>query len=142
MLPATVHKDQDDAQALRLYVCVTCRAAGTPDDEVRPGARLHRALAEALSKADARLPPVRLESVECLSVCKRPCTVAVAAPGRWTYVYGDLDPETSVDSILDGLSRYGATANGIVPWRERPEIFRKGVVARIPPFPASSDERS
>ena len=79
-------------------------------------------------------PKVRVEAVECLSVCKRPCTIAVSGPGRWTYIYGDLSADTSVETILDGLRRYAATSDGLVPWRERPEAFRKGVVARIPPF--------
>ena len=97
---------------------------------------LHQALAAAIARDGA--PSIRLEPVECLSVCKRPCTVAISAPGRWTYIYGDLDPETSVDTIIEGLRRYAATADGLVPWRERPEIFRKGVVARIPPTKTSS----
>ena len=42
-----------------------------------------------------------------------------------------------VDAILDGLRRYGATSNGLIPWRERPDAFRKGVLARIPPLPRS-----
>jgi predicted metal-binding protein len=116
-----------------LHVCVTCRRAGDPDDKAaRPGAILHRALSQALSAEDA--PVIRLEAVECLSVCKRPCTVAVSGPERWTYIYGDLDPATAVETILDGVRRYAATPDGLVPWRERPEAFRKGVVARIPPF--------
>jgi predicted metal-binding protein len=73
--------------------------------------------------------------VECLSVCKRPCTVAVSSPGRWTYVYGDLDPASAAETILAGAALYARTPDGIVPWRERPEALRKGVVARIPPFP-------
>jgi predicted metal-binding protein len=144
---AALDDPEGPGDELRLYVCITCRAAGMPEDAVRPGARLHEALAEALARealarAGNGLPPVRLLPVQCLSVCKRPCTVAVTAPGRWTYVYGDLDPDHSVPAILDGLSRYGATVDGIVPWRERPEIFRKGVVARIPPFLSPADERS
>jgi predicted metal-binding protein len=116
-----------------LHVCVTCRQAGGPDDkDLRPGAVLYRALTEALAEPDA--PSVRVEPVECLSVCKRPCTIAVSGPGRWTYIYGDLNPDASVETILDGLRRYAATADGLVPWRERPEAFRKGVVARIPPL--------
>lgn len=123
-----------DVQEIRLHVCVTCRGAGDPDErDLRSGAILHRALAEALTQPGA--PRVRLEPVECLSVCKRPCTVAVSSPGRWTYVYGDLDPATAAETILEGVSRYAATPDGIVPWRERPEAFRKGVVARIPPIP-------
>lgn len=112
-----------------LYVCTTCRAA---DDlsEPRAGARLLAALRDAAGEGD-----LRIEGVECLSVCKRPCTVAVSSRGRWTYVYGDLDPVESARVILDGIGLYGAAPDGIVPWRERPEAFRRGVVARVPPFP-------
>ncbi|WP_246504744.1 DUF1636 family protein [Microvirga antarctica] len=116
-----------------LYVCVTCRKAGEPETETRPGARLHAALADALNSPS----PIRIEPVECLSGCKRGCTIAVAGPGRWTYVYGDLDPETSVAAILEGVRLYGETTDGLVPWRSRPDIFRKGVLARIPSAPLS-----
>lgn len=123
-----------------LYVCTTCRAAEDAPDAHRAGARLLDALRAEIAgrpETDAAAG-LRIEGVECLSVCKRPCTVAVASPDRWTYVYGDLDPASSARTILDGLGRYAATPDGIVPWRERPEAFRKGVVARIPPFPAPS----
>ena len=111
-----------------LYVCTTCRREGDDPEGPRAGARLHAELA-------GRAEGLRVEPVECLSVCKRPCTVAVASPGRWTYVYGDLDPADAAGIILDGLRAYDATPDGIVPWRERPKAFRSGVVARIPPFP-------
>jgi predicted metal-binding protein len=120
-----------------VYVCVTCRPAGLPDDAARPGRRLHAMLMAAISAGEGA--PVRVEAVECLSVCRRPCTIAVTAPRRWTYVYGDLDPEASLPALLDGLSRYAASADGLVPWRERPDIFRKGVVARLPPSSARLD---
>ena len=120
---------------VRLLVCVTCRAANAPaESEPRPGARLLRALEAALAADPDAKAGISLEPVECLSVCKRPCTVAVSSPGRWTYVYGDLDPDTSAETILAGLRLYAGTSDGIVPWRERPESFRKGVVARLPPL--------
>ena len=127
---------------LLLHVCVTCRKAGEPEAESRPGALLHAALSQAVGASNATGPVIRVEPVECLSGCKRGCTIAVSGKGRWTYVYGDLDPATSVEAILDGVRRYGATANGLVPWRERPEAFRKGALARIPPFSPSSDRTS
>jgi predicted metal-binding protein len=126
--------DEMRRDELRLYVCVTCRKAGEPEGETRPGALLHRALIDAVSSRLPTGPAIRVEPVECLSGCKRGCTIAITGPGRWTYVYGDLDPDTSVEAILEGVRRYGATENGLVPWRERPEAFRRGALARIPPF--------
>ena len=115
-----------------LHVCVTCRAGEQGDDIVRPGRRLHDALVEARSHQDG--PPIfRIAEVECLSNCDRGCSAALTGPGRWSYIYGDLS-EASVGDLLTGAARYAATSDGLVPWRERPTIFRKGVIARIPPF--------
>jgi predicted metal-binding protein len=109
------------------FICVTCRGPGGDDD--RPGRTLFDALRVRLCD-----PAVTITAVECLSVCKRPCTIALGAPGKWTYVIGDLDREAAVDDVLSMAVRYGETLDGIVPWRERPQSFRKGVVARIPPL--------
>lgn len=134
----------DAPDEIVLHVCATCRPEGGPDaTEDRPGSILLRALSDALAaRTAAGAPlPVRVEAVKCLSVCKRPCTVAASAPGRWTYVWGDLDPAAHVDEILDGIARYAATPDGVVPWRERPQIFKSGVIARIPPFPPPPPRR-
>ncbi len=55
-----------------------------------------------------------------------------------TYVVGDLESPASdlpghVDEILAAATAYAKTDNGIVPWKERPATFRKGVISRIPP---------
>lgn len=122
-----------------IHVCTTCRVPGDPDAADRPGARLLAALSAALLRrpeaADARFT---IQAVECLSVCKRPCTVAFAAPGKWTYVYADLAPETAADTILAGAALYADAPDGIIPWRQRPDALKRGVVARIPPLPAES----
>ncbi len=115
--------------AVTLHVCITCRA-GQPvaDDEAPPGARLHAALSEVG-------PPegVELRAVECLSACTSGCSIALTAPARWSYVYGRLS-EADVPAILAGAEAYAACPDGLVPWRERPEIFRKQSIARIPPL--------
>jgi predicted metal-binding protein len=120
-----------DDIAVTLHVCVTCRAGEEGEDAVRPGRRLHDALAVAQGRQDGP-PSFRIAEVECLSNCNRGCSAALTGPGRWSYIYGGLN-ETSVDDLLNGASRYAATTDGLVPWRERPTIFRKGVIARIPP---------
>lgn len=121
---------------LTIHVCVTCRG---PDDggdatDERSGARLFRALR---GEAAARGLAIPVQPVECLSVCKRPCTIGFAAPGKWTYVYGDLAPGTSADVILAGAALYAVAPDGIIPWRSRPDALKKGVVARMPPLGGS-----
>ena len=61
--------------------------------------------------------------------------MALSGEGRWTYVYGDLDPATGVETLLTFARQYREAPDGIVPWRERAEAIRKGVVARLPPLP-------
>jgi predicted metal-binding protein len=111
--------------AATLLVCVTCKSEAGP-----LGPDLFAALGERLDPE----PGIALKAVECLSVCKRPCTVALAAPGKWTYVVGDLDRDLHLEDIVVGACRYAASPDGIVPWRERPLCFRKGVVSRTPPL--------
>ncbi|KPH76733.1 hypothetical protein AE618_23090 [Bosea vaviloviae] len=127
---------QSGAGNVRILVCASCRAAGADPDAPRPGAVLAAGLAQALDTACEA--SVTVETVECLSVCKRPCTVALAGEGRWTYVYGDLDPKDGVETLLTFARQYRDTHDGIVPWRERADAIRKGVVARIPPIAIAS----
>ncbi len=113
-----------------LHVCTTCRMGQTiPEEDVRPGARLLEAL-EAAGAPDG----VRIVPVECLSACDHGCNIALSGPGRWSYVYRGLDPDEHVADILAGVAAYAATSDGIVPWRDRPVIFRKQSLARIPPM--------
>ena len=58
--------------------------------------------------------------------------VALSAPGRWSYVYGRLSDANAQD-VVKGAAAYATAPDGIVPWRSRPEIFRKQSLARIPP---------
>jgi predicted metal-binding protein len=113
-----------------LHVCTTCRMGQEiAADGTRPGAALLAALKGAGAPDGVRIVPV-----ECLSACDHGCNIALSGPGRWSYVYGRMDPAVHIDDILAGAAAYAATRDGIVPWRERPVIFRKQSLARIPPM--------
>jgi len=115
-----------------LFVCTTCRAGqAVAEGDVAPGA----ALAAALSQAGAP-DGVRIQPTECLSACTNGCSIALARPGSWTYVYGRLT-QADVSDILTGAAAYAQSEDGIVPWRARPTIFRKQSIARIPPLELS-----
>jgi len=117
-----------------LHICLTCRKGmDIPADGMRPGVALLDAIAALV--AEQGLPAgVTIRGVECLSACNTGCAVALSAPAKWSYVYGHMDPAAHAAAILDGAARYAVSADGIVPWRERPEIFRRQSIARIPPL--------
>ena len=108
---------------MMLYVCTTCRDAGDEADLAagRPcaGSRLHAALVAA-----AEDPAIRIVGVECLSVCKRTCAVSFAAPGKWTYVYGDLAADEAAATILSGARLYAEATDGVIPWKQRPDALK------------------
>jgi predicted metal-binding protein len=121
-----------------VFVCTTCRLVVENGDGAanRPGLAFAAALRDKL----AGEPGVDVREVECLSVCKRPCTIAMIAQGKWTYVVGDLDIAVHLDDVATMARAYTDTENGIVAWRERPQCFRSGVVARVPPITMPSME--
>jgi predicted metal-binding protein len=113
-----------------LYVCTTCKAGtSVPEGGLLPGTLLYAAL-----KRQGAPEGVRIVPVECLSACTTGCAVSLTKPGAWSYVYGRLTLD-DVPAILEGTAKYAATADGIVPWRDRPTVFRKQSIARIPPHP-------
>ncbi len=114
---------------VELLVCTRCRREqDIPEGEERPGAAFYRQL------VGTPIDGVTVTPVECLSNCSQGCTVALRGPGRWTYVYGRFDAKEHVDTVREGAARYAETPDGLVPWRTRPEHFRKNCIARIPPL--------
>ncbi len=108
-----------------LVVCTTCRLPGALPDAPRDGARLSDALAAQ---------GIAHRQQECLSACTRGCAVVFRGPGRWTYVQGALDPDRHLPDLLEMIRAYARAPDGVVPWRQRPEVIRKNTIARIPPM--------
>ena len=80
----------------------------------------------------AQAPEVQVRAVQCLGVCKRPATIAVSAPDGYTFVFGDLEPESGAAAITAFALSYSRGDYGFVPWAARPELLRGRLVARIP----------
>ncbi len=122
---------------VELLVCVKClRGDEAPEGGIRPGQRLHDAI------ATRGVPEgVRLRAVECLQNCDHGCSVALrGGPQRWTYVYGNLHEASHPDLLAEGAALYHATDDGLIPWRNRPEHFKRNCIARIPPEQTDTPE--
>ncbi|MBO6562595.1 MAG: DUF1636 domain-containing protein [Nisaea sp.] len=109
-------------------VCISCRAA---DGTGRNG----QLLLERLEEACAGESGISLRPVECMAVCDRPVTFALRGPGLWSYVIGDADPDTQVEEIIAAARAVAASPNGVPQLKERPPVFRRGVICRLLPAP-------
>jgi predicted metal-binding protein len=134
---ADISKETDDkapggASAV-IYVCTTCRRPDDPEDYPRPGAALAAATITAAENSGIAVQPLR-----CLANCKRGCTAVLrrADPSTpaWTYVFGHLDPAADAQALVQGAKLLAQSADGLMPWRGRPDALKRGLIARVPPF--------
>jgi predicted metal-binding protein len=120
-----------------IFICISCTVDGAPSD--KPGRALFEQVGDAITARQGC--GVTVKAVDCLAVCKRPCTVALSGEGKWTYVVGDLSPGTHAEDVLAAAISYGESINGVIPWRQRPQAFRKGVISRVPPLDFRPEEQ-
>jgi predicted metal-binding protein len=136
--------DRETAEAARgnvpsapvvISVCITCKTA---DGAALVGPDMLESVKAAIGSSDH----VRVRPVQCLSVCKRPATVAVTSADGYTFLFGDLQTESGTAALVSFVQSYQNSAYGLVPWRERADVLRKGMVARVPPMRWSPDDGS
>jgi predicted metal-binding protein len=122
-----------------LFVCKSCAISATQRDYMgqRGGVHLLQNLIRLHSQWSLH-PQFQLQSVECLSACRRPCVVAFAAHQKATLMFGDLSPFQSATAILKLAECYHASPDGLVPRQERPESLKRCILATIPPIPIVS----
>ncbi len=111
-----------------VYVCVTCRRAGEPEAEPRPGALLAAATERAADGTE-----VEVRRLRCLANCTRGPSAAMRCNGSWTYVFGGLDA-ANAGALIEGAKLLAGASDGILPWRGRPEILKRALIARVPPI--------
>jgi predicted metal-binding protein len=119
--------------AATIYVCITCRGAGAADGDPRPGAILADATAKVAAGTD-----VIVRRVKCLANCTRGPSAALRCNGSWTYIFGALDVD-GASALVDGACLLAGAADGIMPWRGRPEALKRGLIARVPPVDFTED---
>ena len=118
-----------------LHVCTSCRAPGSPRQPFyqREGYQLFQALKDELRDTELG-EVVELRAAECLSICPRPCGIAISSPGAWTYLFGDQMPGASVKEIVACLELYIGAAKGVMPREKRPKGLRGSILGRVPPL--------
>ncbi len=123
--------------ATEVIVCTTCRPAGALRELPAAGLVLYEAVMAQQNAGHAA--GLQLRGIACLSGCSRSCTVALQAPGKPTYLFGDLsaDAETAAQ-VLACAQQHAHRADGALPRNERPERLRNGILAKLPAYAGAS----
>jgi predicted metal-binding protein len=116
------------AERTTIYVCITCRGPSGLAVDPSPGALVAVATAEA-----ARGTGITVRPIKCLANCSRGPSAALRANGSWTYLFGGLDAGAA-PALVTGARMLAAAPDGILPWRGRPDVLKRGLIARIPPL--------
>lgn len=137
-LPADVPALPDAADAVPTETGVTivvCRACRYPserdaasDAAPRPGALL-----AANVRGLAAGTGISVREASCLANCRRSLSAAILRTGSWSYVFGDLTTDSGAD-LLAGARLFSASRDSLMPFSQRPESLKRGLVARVPSF--------
>jgi predicted metal-binding protein len=121
--------------ATTIYVCITCRRAGEAEADPATGLRLARATSRAAAGTG-----VAVRQVRCLANCNRGLSAAIRRDGAWTYVFGELDPDRDAYALVEGARLFAGAPDDIMPWRGRPDVLKRGLIARVPPIDFAEED--
>jgi predicted metal-binding protein len=123
-------------EATTIYVCITCRRPDDSEDAPRSGLKLARE-----TKRAAEGTGLKVQRVRCLANCNRGLSAAMRRDGGWAYVFGGLEAERDAEALIEGAKLFARAEDGLMPWRGRPEVLKRGLIARVPPidFPEESE---
>ena len=117
-----------------LHVCTSCRPSGFPREpkENRPGFCLYNHLYKLLEEQNLK-DKIDILPADCLSLCSRPCGIALSSPGSWSYLFGDQDADRTAEDIVECVKTYIQSNDGDMPRGQRPPTLRSSILGRIPP---------
>jgi predicted metal-binding protein len=116
-----------------VWICTTCKGAADSAERSLPDRCAGSDLADAAVRAAAEFPDVSVQKVRCLANCGRGPSAAIRCEDSWTYVFGYLAPDADGPALLAGARLLAQSADGIMPWKGRPESLKRGLIARVPP---------
>ncbi|MEH2080326.1 MAG: DUF1636 family protein [Nostoc sp.] len=118
-----------------LFVCTTCASVWQDGKRVgeSKGEQLLLQLQQLAFNWELR-NKFSIQGVECMSACNRSCVIAFTAEGKSTYLFGDLPDDSCASAVLKCATQYYTKPDGLLPWSERPEPLKKGILAKIPPL--------
>ena len=109
-----------------IVLCNSCRLPANPHLDPRPGSLLTQATEDAAKEAG-----IATKRVGCLGNCRRGLSAAILRAGSWSYVFGELTQDSAPD-LIAGAKLFAGSTDGFMPYGDRPDSLKRGLIARIP----------
>ena len=133
-ISSSVDNPSQKSRSSVLHVCTSCRGPGSPrePEENRAGFKLYQELRTIF--LDSHLKhSVEVKPTVCLSACSHHCVIAFSSPGAWSYLFGDQHSDETISDIVEGMSVYTSTDDGVMRREQRPRSLRTSILGRVPP---------
>ena len=133
-ISSSVDNPPQKSRSSVLHVCTSCRGPGSPraPEENRAGFKLYQELRTIF--LDSHLKhSVEVKPTVCLNVCSRHCGIAFSSTGAWSYLFGDQCSGETISDIVEGMSVYTSTDDGVMRREQRPRSLRTSILGRVPP---------
>ncbi|MBE9058215.1 DUF1636 family protein [Sphaerospermopsis sp. LEGE 08334] len=118
-----------------LFVCTTCASVWKEGKKIGEsgGQQLLHKL-QQLAQTWELHSKFSIQGVQCMSACNHACVIAFQGEEKFTYLFGNLAVDDSASAILQCATQYYTNPTGLLPWSERPEPLKTGILAKIPPL--------
>lgn len=113
----------------QILICQDCRRKDKP---CWPGLVLLENLRAAVAKIKPLAQDFEISGTACMAGCDRPCTVAWRATSKATWLFGDIEPETDIDALVEFAHLYQRLEDGWCRASDRPGKLANSALARIP----------
>lgn len=116
----------------QILVCKACKHKG---QDCKPGFALLKKLRAAIQAASLG-ESFEVSGTACLAGCVpdhgEPCVVGYRATEKATWLFGDIDPDQSLDDLVDFARTYAALDDGWLNGKDLPPRLCDATLARIP----------
>ena len=102
-----------------ILICATCEGESAAED-------IQRRIAADLPDGFA------FRKVDCMAGCDRPATVGFQAPGKASYLFGDIASGDDMRALSRFARQYRHSPTGWTAATERPEALLDKTLARLP----------
>lgn len=112
----------------QFLICKSCRPT---ERHRRPGAAMIANLRRAIHEADLSTS-FEVTGTACMGGCDKPCSVALRAPEKASWLFFNLDPVDDVPDIVRFAKLYAELDDGWCRSVDRPGKLAENILARLP----------